>query len=196
MQITTQSGTATHQALVDLVVSGPLRAVTALPGGGWEVTPVTGRPLILTDEDQAHAYLTRTASTGAPALAPVRAIAPAVEVEEEGPEGCGCVPSAPAPFAGQADLMQARAISAELGERGVPAARRSAAWVAEHEAAAVRVHSDHGLYALRIPPVGKQYPVYRDGRRDGVLPARRVPAVTDATVATLFAYYLRDRAAL
>ena len=74
MQITTQLTGTAHQALVDLVVSGPLRAVTALPGGGWEVTPVTGRPLILTDEDQAHAYLARAASTGAPALAPARAI--------------------------------------------------------------------------------------------------------------------------
>ncbi|MGW3091710.1 hypothetical protein [Streptomyces sp. NPDC001108] len=190
---------AAHVDLIDMVVSGPLRRVEALPGGGWVITPQTGRPLLLTDADQARAYITRTAEGGARDLSPVRPPAPLAPVAEGVPEGCGCAPAAPddhLPFQARADLMQARAITAALGDLGVVPARRAAAWDETHQAAAVRVTSSHGLYALHIPPVHRQFAVYRNGRRDGVLPARRVPAYRDSMVATLLAAYLRDRAAL
>ena len=178
--------------LFELVVTGPLRRVEANADGSWTVTPVTGRPLILTGPDQVAAYVQQAQGTGPQALSPVtpeHTTAPADET------GCGCVPGVRAAGGRQADIMQARAVHRHLAD-WLPAERRAAGWNADAGAASVRVASDHGLYELIIPPVGRPYPVFARGRRDGVLDARRVPATTDSFVATLYAAYLRDRGEL
>lgn len=181
--------------LFDLVVGGALRKVEAHADGSWTITPVTGRPLLLTGPAEVTAYVDRTNGTGPAALAPARTLAvEAAETPETGPEGCGCVPTAPAvPSAFAADLMQARAIAAALGDLGVSPSRRSAAYDERAQAAAVRVATTHGLYALRIPPVTRAFVVYRNGQRDGALGARRVPANSDSYITTLYAAYLRER---
>lgn len=177
--------------LADMLVSGPLRAVHSHPDGSWTVTPRTGPSLLLTSPAQVAAYVERAHGTGPQSLAPAR---PVRAVEPDGREGgCDCVPAAVSNGTARPDLLQARAISGHLGELGIPAARRSAAHDSEHQAAAVRVATDHGLYALLIPPVGRPFPVLANSHRDGALDVRRIPAVTDSHVATLFAAYLRDR---
>ncbi len=184
------------RALAQLVISGPLQAVHANGDGSWTITPTTGQPLILTGPDEVAAYVERaTQSTGPQALAPARPLAPATGDDHQ---GCGCRPAiAPALSPQhQADLMQARAVLAGLAEFGVRAARRSVAFDEAAQAVTVRVQSGHGLYALHIPPSGAQFPVHRNGRRDGVIGARRVPATTDSLITALYAGYLRDRAAL
>lgn len=192
--------------LFDLVVSGPLRRVEANADGSWTVTPVTGRPLILTGAAEVAAYVDQTTGTGPTALVPapapaapsaVPSLVPSAASAAEEPPGCGCVPAARAvPTRYEADMMQARAIAARLAEYGVRAARRSAAYDTEQQAAAVRVSTGHGTYTLLIPPPRRRYAVMRNGQRDGALSARRIPADTDSKITTLFAYYLRDRGAL
>ncbi|MFE7118538.1 hypothetical protein ACFU99_24290 [Streptomyces sp. NPDC057654] len=107
--------------------------------------------------------------------------------------GCGCVPAPTEPGpATTADIMQARAIAAELTEFGIiPAAY-------DHEAAAVvlRVDTRRGLYALVIPAPGQPFPVRHRGERIGALDCRRTYGTADSYTAALFAAFLRDRAAL
>ncbi|MGW0786154.1 hypothetical protein [Streptomyces sp. NPDC002913] len=189
----------TTDDLFGLIVSGPVRAVHTNEDGSWTVVPVIGAPLLLTGTQEAAAYVQRaTASTGPAALAPAVLTMPAPAYDDEPEAGCGCIPAAARPRSAQqeSDLMQARAVAAALGDLGISPSRRTAAYDDEHQAAAVRVASTHGLYTLHIPPVQRQYPVMRDGRRDGVIGARRIPAVRDSMVATLYAAYLRDRGAL
>ncbi|MGX9891412.1 hypothetical protein [Streptomyces sp. NPDC002276] len=196
---TAQPGPAAAIELFDLVVSGALRAVTANADGSWTITPVVGRPLLLTGPAEVYAYVDQAHGTGPAALTPVRAALPAMPAETAEPEpaGCGCVPAAPAlPSGAAVDLMQARAISAALGDLGITPARRSAAYDETAQAAAVRVASTHGVYALHVPPVGRPFSVWRNGARDGSLGARRVPANTDSYLATLYAAYLRERGEL
>uniref|UniRef100_UPI00110F710C hypothetical protein n=1 Tax=Streptomyces chryseus TaxID=68186 RepID=UPI00110F710C len=111
--------------------------------------------------------------------------------------GCGCVPAARDVYGEYgADFMLGRAIAKGLAEFGVTSQRRSVAVDESAQAVAVRVATDHGIYALHIPPRGKRYTVARNGRRDGSLEARRVPSTTDSLVSALFAAYLRDRGVL
>ncbi|MFE3557287.1 hypothetical protein ACFXKW_20830 [Streptomyces sp. NPDC059193] len=183
--------------LFDLVVSGPLRAVHANADGSWTVVPVTGPALLLTGPDQVAAFVDRaTHGTGPQALAPATRELPAPATADD-TSGCGCAP-APyhRPHPQESDLMHARAIGARMDEYGIHTARRSVAYDDTAQAAALRIVTDHGLYALHIPPTGQQFRVHRNGTRDGVIGARRVPATPDSTVAALLAAYLRDRGAL
>ncbi|MFF0430341.1 hypothetical protein ACFYUJ_39015 [Streptomyces sp. NPDC004520] len=186
--------------LFALVVSGPLREVEALPGGGWIVTPQTGAPLVLPGDEEAAAYIhNATHGTGPAALAPAAlSLAPAAPAaDEDEVAGCGCVRAVRVDRPERAaDLMQARQISACLQDFEVSASRRSVVFDEQAQAAVVRVASDHGLYALHIPPVHARFTVYRNAVRDGQLEARRVPGTRDSLIATLFATYLRGRAAL
>ncbi|MFB7031020.1 MULTISPECIES: hypothetical protein [unclassified Streptomyces] len=187
--------------LTALVVDGPLREVQAVPGGGWVITPQIGTPLVIPGAAEAAAYIEQaTRGTGPAALAPAVLALPApapADRDEDETAGCGCVPSARAVSPERAaDLMQARQISAGLGDFGVASARRSTTFDEEAQAAVVRVTSDHGLYALHIPRVHGPFTVHRDGRRDGQLGVRRVPGTRDSLVATLLATYLRERDAL
>ncbi|TDT93314.1 hypothetical protein EDD99_8123 [Streptomyces sp. 846.5] len=177
--------------LFELVVTGPLRKVESNADGSWTVTPVIGRPLILTGPAEVSAYVQQAQGTGPKALAPAPAAGlPAVEA------GCGCVPTTRTGTGSQhADVMQARAVHGHLSE-WVPADRRAAGWDADAGAAAVRIHSTHGLYVMFVPPIGRAFPIYLAGRRDGALDARRVPGTRDSLVATLLAAYLRDRGEL
>lgn len=185
--------------LVDLVVSGPLRAVTANADGSWTVVPLVGPALILTGAEQVTAYVSRaTTGSGPQALAPARIALPARPAAEPEESGCGCNPGAPGmrdEYA--ADLMQARAISHLLGaEFAITSHARSVTYDEAAQAAVVRVATGHGLYSLHIPAPGRQFTVHRNGSRDGVISARRVPAASDTTVTLLFGAYLRDRGAL
>ncbi|MEV0278551.1 hypothetical protein AB0I22_19515 [Streptomyces sp. NPDC050610] len=111
--------------------------------------------------------------------------------------GCGCVPAPAEPGPETtADIMQARAIAAELREFGIGPARWSAAY--DHEAAAVvlRVDTRRGLYALAIPAPEQPFPVRHRGERIGALDCRRTYGTADSYTAALFAAFLRDRAAL
>ncbi|MFZ3552111.1 hypothetical protein ACODT3_42205 [Streptomyces sp. 4.24] len=191
------SETASSATLADLVVSGPLTPVTANGDGSWTVVPAYGPALLLTGPEQVHAYVERaTHGTGPQALAPARLTLPA-PVTQADEEGCGCA-VAPAGTSGYgADLMQARAIDQIFGrEFQVHSHARSVTVDEAAQAAVLRVHTSHGLYALHIPAVGRQFPVHRNGVRDGVVSVRRVPAASDTTVALLFGSYLRDRGAL
>ena len=168
--------------LFELVVTGPLRRVEANADGSWTVTPISGRPLILTGPAEVAAYVQQAQGTGPQALAPVRA----------DDAGCGCVPAVRVSGGRQADVLQARAVYGHLAE-WLPDERRAYGWNKDAEAASVRVATGHGLYELFIPPVGRAFPVCVSGRRDGALDARRVPGTPDSLVATLYATYLRDR---
>ncbi|MFJ2112434.1 hypothetical protein ACIOEX_11165 [Streptomyces sp. NPDC087850] len=193
MRTTTPDAAAIE--LFELVVSGPLRKVEAIADGSWIVHPVIGQPLVLTGPDQVAAYVVQAHGTGPAALAPAAASGPAAAEDEPG--GCGCVAtlrSRPSQY--EADMMQARAVSAGLGDFGVSPARRSVAYDQQHQAAAVRVDTTHGIYSLHIPLIHHQFVVMRGDRRDGVIGARRVPAVRDSLIATLYAAYLRERAVL
>ncbi|MCY0924215.1 MULTISPECIES: hypothetical protein [unclassified Streptomyces] len=193
-------------ALAGLVIAGPVRSVTANADGSWTVVPVAGPTLLLTDAGQAGAYIERaTHGTGRQALAPARVALPARpahpagDEDEEGdadPVGCGRgAGGAPADDYGT-DLMQARAISRLLGaEFAIRADNRSVTVDEAAQAAVVHVQTHHGLYTLRIPAIGRQYGVLRNGHRDGVI-ARRIPSTSDASVALQFGAYLRDRGAL
>jgi len=193
---TQQPESAAALELVDLVISGALRRIEANSDGSWTITPVVGQPLVLTGPAAVLAYVDQAHGTGPAALAPTKHL-PAIESADDEPEGCGCSPAArPAPPPSGADLMPARAVSAALGDFGVSASRRSAAIDETAQAAVVRVASTHGIYALPIPPVGRAFGVWRNGKRDGSLGARRVPANTDSYLATLYATYLRDRGVL
>ncbi|MGW2793615.1 hypothetical protein ACWC9H_27300 [Streptomyces sp. NPDC001251] len=194
--ITEAVGETAARQLAQLVISGPLRAIHANGDGSWTIVPVTGQPLILTGRDEVTAYIERaTHGTGPQALAPARPITADTGADDE---ACACRPAIAPALSPQhhADMMQARAILTGLAAFGVRAARRSAAFDETAQAVAVRVQSGHGLYALHIPPAGMQFPVHRNGCRDGVIGARRVPATTDSMVTALYASYLRDRAAL
>jgi len=180
-------------ALFELVLTGPLRKVEAIPGGGWIITPVVGRELVLTGADEVAAYVQQAHGTGPQALAPAAAPAPRTPAAET---GCECTTTArTGPGSQQADVMQARAINGHLGDWVEPE-RRAAGWDADAGAAAVRIHTPHGLYVLFVPPVGRAFPIFREGRRDGALDVRRVPGTRDSLVATLLAAYLRDRGEL
>ncbi|MGW1674577.1 hypothetical protein [Streptomyces sp. NPDC002324] len=182
--------------LFDLVVTGSLRKVEANADGSWTITPTIGQPLVLTGTAEVTAYVDRAHGTGAAALAPALAL-PAPYADDQEPEGCGCIPAVrrvPATYT--ADLMQARAISAGLGDFGVSPSRRTVAYDETAEAVAVRVATTHGIYALHIPPVARPFVVHRNGDRDGSLGVRRVPATTDSTISTLYAAYLRERGVL
>ncbi|MEU5959237.1 hypothetical protein [Streptomyces sp. NPDC047525] len=169
-----------------LVITGAVRQVEAHPDGSWTITPATGRPVRLTSQADAVEYA-QQAATGAPR-----------ETDTEETAGCGCVPAAPVamPAARAAALQQARAIADALGPLGIPTAQRSAVYDEQARRPAVRVAATHGLYALHIPPMGQPLTVTRDGRRNGALGARRVPAVSDDHLALLFLAYLRDRGEL
>ncbi|MEU1133340.1 hypothetical protein ABZ383_26385 [Streptomyces sp. NPDC005900] len=164
----------------DLVITGAVIQAEAHPDGSWTITPATGRPVRIAPP---HPERTRAADA-----------APAVE-EDTG--GCGCLPASPSPLsAAQAmALQQARAICDALGKLGIAAARRTAV-IDDARRTVVRYAAAHGLYALHIPPQGAQFAVYRDGRRNGALGARRVPAVSDDHLAALYLAYLRDRGEL
>ncbi|MFE7665124.1 hypothetical protein [Streptomyces celluloflavus] len=185
------STTPNHHAtaLQPLTVSGPLRAVEAHADGSWTVTPAAGPPLLLTGPHEVTAYIERAHhGTGPAALAPAH---PAPDLPDE---ICGCVAVIePTPTAATADVMQARAIYHHLAQLGVASERRSYAWDDRHQAAAVRVSTPHGLYALLIPPVGRAFVIHYRGARIGALDARRVPATTDSLAGTLYATFLRDR---
>jgi hypothetical protein len=176
--------------LFELVVTGPLRKVEANADGSWTVTPVVGRPLILTGPAEVAAYVQQAQGTGPQALAPAM---PAPAAAEDA--GCGCVPAVRIGTGRQADVLQARAVYHHLAE-WLPAERRAYGWNEDAGAASVRVATDHGLYELFIPPIGRAFPVCVLGRRDGALDARRVPGTRDSLVATLYAAYLRDRGEL
>ncbi|WP_125264844.1 hypothetical protein [Streptomyces alboflavus] len=191
----TQPGPAAAIELFDLVVTGALRSVEAHPDGSWTITPAIGRPLTLTSPAAISAYVDQAHGTGPQALAPARTLAPAVPDAETEPPGCGCVPTT-LPTGAAADLMQARAISRHLNTLGISSQRRSVAYDQALEAAVVRVHTAHGLYALRIPEPRALFGVWRNGSRDGSLGERRVPANSDSYLATLYAAYLRERGAL
>ncbi|MFF5808238.1 hypothetical protein [Streptomyces sp. NPDC012746] len=185
--------------LADLIVSGPLKSITANADGSWTVVPAVGPALLLTGPEQVTAYIQRaTTGTGPQALAPARAALPAAPSTGPDDDGCGCNPGIPAVATEYAaDLMQARAISQILGtEFRISTNARSIAVDEAAQAVVVRILTPHGLYALHIPAVGRQFPVHRNGVRDGVLSVRRVPATSDATVALLLGAYLRDRGAL
>ncbi|MBH1939227.1 hypothetical protein I5Q34_34065 [Streptomyces sp. AV19] len=132
-------------------------------------------------------YLTKPIST-----------APTTAEDETGTEEtvCGCMPTTSLSPQHQADTIQARAISRHLGDLGISARRRAVGYDIAVRAVAVRIQTDHGLYALIVPAVGRPFPILRNGARAGTLDVRRVPAVTDAMVATLLALWLRDRADL
>ncbi|WP_330346659.1 hypothetical protein OG858_46960 (plasmid) [Streptomyces europaeiscabiei] len=183
--------------LFDLVVTGSLRKVEANADGSWTITPTVGQPLVLTGTAEVTAYIDRTHGTGPAALAPALTLPAPDTSADQDPEGCGCVPAVrgvPAMYT--PDLMQARAISAGLGDFGVNASRRTAAYDETAHAVAVRVATDHGIYALHIPPVTRPFVVHRNGHRDGSLGVRRVPATSDSTISTLYAAYLRERGVL
>ncbi|WP_331718299.1 hypothetical protein [Streptomyces sp. NBC_00134] len=167
------------------VITGAVRKVEANADGSWTITPLTGRPVTLTPA--AAVQFTAQSSTNAP-----------IETAADDSAGCGCVPAATVemPAARAAALHQARAICGALASLGIPAARRSAVYDEEARRPVVRVATDHGLYALHIPPMAQPFAVYRDGRRNGSLGARRVPAVSDDHVAALYVAYLRDRGEL
>lgn len=175
--------------LFDLVVTGPLRKVESNADGSWTVTPVVGRPLVLIGPDQVAAYVQQARGTGPQALAPAITPAPTRDAA-----GCECAPAVRA-GSPQAHLLQARAVHRHLAD-WLPVERRAFGWNEEAGAASVRVASAHGLYELFIPPVGRPFPVFFNGRRSGALDARRVPAVSDPLIATLYAAYLRDRGEL
>ncbi|MFF4323726.1 hypothetical protein [Streptomyces sp. NPDC001568] len=205
MHTVTAAPTATPtDALTGLVISGPLRSVTANGDGSWTVVPVAGPALLLTGTAQVSAYVERaTHGTGPQALSPARVTlpaAPSVQADEdESPQGCGCggsEHSTPAtPFA--ADLMQARAVAQlltaefRLSSNDVSVSVDEAA-----QAAVVRVQTSYGLYALHVPPRGGQFSVHRNGRRDGAIGARRIPSTSDTGITLQFGAYLRDRGAL
>lgn len=114
------------------------------------------------------------------------------------PTGCGCVSATTstmsAPIA--ADMLQARAIARHLADiTALGPDRWSIAYDDQAAAVALRIATPRGLFALLIPPPGRPFPVLHHGRRTGALECRRVPATRDSLTATLFAAYLRDRAA-
>ncbi|MGN5392553.1 hypothetical protein [Streptomyces sp. JL7001] len=187
--------------LTDLMVSGEITALHANADGSWTVTSAHGATVTLTGTAQVVAYVDRaTTSTGPQALAPARVALPArppASADEE--DSCGCVPgtAGSAPVEYGPDLMQARAILRLLAkEFAISSHALSTAYDEAAQAAVVRIQTSHGLYALHIPAIGRQYVVYRNGGRDGVINARRVPATTDTTVTLLTGAYLRDRGAL
>ncbi|MFJ8166543.1 hypothetical protein ACIRBY_37265 [Streptomyces sp. NPDC096136] len=179
--------------LTDLMWSGAITSMTATADGSWIVVPTIGKPVILTTAADVAAYIDHaTTGTGPQALAPARTT-PADE------DGCGCAPQADTttPTDYGPDLMQARAILAELARQfDIPTQAMSAAYDEAAQAAVVRVQTRHGLYALHIPAISRQFVVSRNRQRDGVISARRVPATSDTTVTLLFGAYLRDRGAL
>ncbi|MCX5079026.1 hypothetical protein OG321_42280 [Streptomyces sp. NBC_00424] len=192
-------------ALAGLVIAGPVRSVTANADGSWTVVPVAGPTLLITGPDQAHAYIERaTHGTGRQALAPARVALPARpahqaddEDEDADPVGCGRgAGGAPADDYGP-DLMHARAVCQLLGtEFTIRADDRSVTVDEAAQAAVVHVQTHHGLYTLHIPGIGRQYRVLRNGHRDGVIRARRIPSTSDTSIALQFGAYLRDRGAL
>ncbi|MEU1121825.1 MULTISPECIES: hypothetical protein [unclassified Streptomyces] len=163
------------------VITGSVDRIEAHPDGSWTITPRTGTPLRVTFRPAAEADRPQSARH---------------DVIEG--ETCGCVPTAPVTItaARAAALQQARAVAAALGDLGVPAPHRSAAYEEHARRAVVRVATTHGLYALHVPPMGAPFTVDRDGYRNGALGARRVPAVSDDHVAALYVAYLRDRGEL
>ncbi|MFF8264342.1 hypothetical protein [Streptomyces virginiae] len=187
--------------LTDLMVSGEVTALHANTDGSWTVTSAHGTTVTLTGPAQVAAYVDRAATgTGPLALAPARVALPArppASADEE--DTCGCAPGTAggAPVEYGPDLMQARAILRLLAkEFAISSHALSAAYDEAALAAVVRIQTSHGLYALHIPAIGRQYAMYRNGIRDGVISARRVPATSDTTVTLLTGAYLRDRGAL
>ncbi|MGW6842152.1 hypothetical protein [Streptomyces sp. NPDC054958] len=188
--------------LTDLMVSGEITAIRANADGSWTVTSAYGATVTLTGPAQVAAYVDRaTTGTGPQALAPARVALPA-RAATNGPadeDMCGCAPAAgiTVPVDHGPDMMQARAILRLLvQEFAISSHALSAAYDEAAQAAVVRIHTSHGLYALHIPAIGRQYVIHRNGRRDGVISVRRVPATSDSTVSLLTGAYLRDRGAL
>ncbi|MFF1561812.1 hypothetical protein [Streptomyces sp. NPDC058279] len=201
MHVTHALPTGPTDALTGLVLSGPLRSVTANGDGSWTVVPVAGPALLLTGAEQISAYVEHaTHGTGPQALAPARVVLPALQVDEdETGHGCGCGRAAGSAATGEyaVDLMQARAVAQLLtAEFRVRADDVSVSVDEAAQAAVVRVQTSHGLYALHIPPRGGQFSVHRNGRRDGVIGARRIPSTSDTGITLQFGAYLRDRGAL
>ncbi|GAA0439195.1 hypothetical protein [Streptomyces luteireticuli] len=121
--------------------------------------------------------------------------AKAAKVEEKEP-ACGCRPTTGLSPQHAAETLHARAIDRHLGDLGVSARRRAVGYDTTVRAVALRVQTDHGLYALIVPAIGRPYPILRNGTRAGALDIRRVPGVSDSMIATLYAFWLRDRADL
>ncbi|MFD7560122.1 hypothetical protein ACFV9E_37185 [Streptomyces sp. NPDC059835] len=204
MHVTRALPTGPTDALTGLVISGPLRSVTANGDGSWTVVPVAGPALLLTGAEQINAYVERaTHGTGPQALAPARVerlTVPDAQADEDEPgHGCGCHRATGGAPAGEnpADLMHARTVAKMLTQEfRIRAGYVSVSVDDATQAAMVRVETSHGLYALHVPPRGGQYVVRRNGRRDGVIGARRIPSTSDTSVTLQFGAYLRDRGAL
>ncbi|MFD8146113.1 hypothetical protein [Streptomyces sp. NPDC059708] len=188
--------------LTDLLMSGAITSMTATADGSWIIVPTVGPPALLTNPADIAAYIDRaTKGTGPQALTPARTTLPARTATGPADDdaGCGCAPqpdtTTPADYG--PDLMQARAILTLLTrEFDINTHAVSAAYDQAAQAAVVRVQTRHGLYALHIPAVTMQFTVSRNGTRDGVIAARRVPATTDTSITLQFGAYLRDRGAL
>jgi hypothetical protein len=109
---------------------------------------------------------------------------------------CGCIPAIPPDPEHLADALQALAIARSMAGLGLAKRSYAVAFDPAAGAAVLRVETVRGLYSLIIPPVGRPFPVWHNGARNGALDARRVPGNRDSYIGALFAAYLRDRAAL